>query len=73
MRDGMEELEVQIEGDPGEAEKLADAFNRYLGLRIGTRPVPHATLPRFELKARRIVDLRRTGRPVVPDVWWYVV
>lgn len=59
MREGIEELEVQVEAADGEADRLADAFKRQLGLRIATRTMPAGALPRFELKARRVLDLRR--------------
>ncbi len=58
VRDGMEEVEVQIEAAPAEADRLAEAFRQHLGLRIATTSVPTGTLPRFELKARRVLDLR---------------
>jgi phenylacetate-CoA ligase len=58
LRGGAEQLEVQVEAAAGEAARLADAFRRHLGVRIDATIVPAGTLPRFELKARRLVDLR---------------
>jgi phenylacetate-CoA ligase len=58
LRRGVEQLEVQVEAAVGEAARLADAFRRHLGVRIDATTVPGGTLPRFELKARRLVDLR---------------
>jgi phenylacetate-CoA ligase len=57
-RHAMEELAVEIEAADAVAEPLAHAFRERLGVRIDVRIVPPETLPRFELKARRVVDLR---------------
>ena len=54
----MEELIVEIEAADDVAEALADAFSERLAVRIPTRVVPADSLPRFELKARRVVDKR---------------
>src|SRR6185295_11233370 len=56
MRDQMEELEVELEAGEDTARKVADALRLRIGLRIGTAAVPAGSLPRFELKARRVVD-----------------
>jgi phenylacetate-CoA ligase len=55
---GMEELAVEVEGSEPQARALAGALRRRIGVRIETRALPPGSLPRFELKARRIVDLR---------------
>jgi phenylacetate-CoA ligase len=55
---GAEQLEVQVEAAAAEAARLADAFRRHLGVRIDATIVRAGTLPRFELKSRRVVDLR---------------
>ena len=55
---GMDEVTVELEGTPELAQRLADRLRQALSLRLPTRAVPPASLPRFELKARRIVDLR---------------
>ncbi|MEZ6078803.1 MAG: phenylacetate--CoA ligase family protein [Pirellulaceae bacterium] len=59
-RDGaLDRLQVEIESDsdqqPPQLEKL---LSTQLGLRIAVRIVPHASLPRSELKARRWIDTR---------------
>ncbi len=54
----LEELTVEVEGTPAVADVLAAALRQRLGVRIPTRPVPPQSLPRWELKARRIVDRR---------------
>jgi phenylacetate-CoA ligase len=55
----LEELTVEVETSDAVAEKLAVAFRERLAVRIATRAVPAGSLPRWELKARRLVDLRR--------------
>ena len=54
----MEELTVEVEATDAVAERLAGAFRERLGVRIATRAVAAGSLPRWELKARRLVDLR---------------
>ncbi len=51
----MEQLRIEIEGDPGLAQKLHEAFREQLGLRIDITPVDYGTLPRFDGKAKRWV------------------
>jgi phenylacetate-CoA ligase len=57
-RDAMEELTVEVEGDESLARILGERLRERLGLRLDTVPVPPGSLPRFELKARRVVDER---------------
>lgn len=58
----MDQLELQLElaGDhaPEVAERIARACAYGLGFRVRVSVVPPGTLPRFELKARRVVDRR---------------
>ena len=64
----LDELTVEIEvaggrqasGKPGDlvADKLAKAFRERLAVRIPTRAVPAGSLPRWDLKAKRLVDAR---------------
>lgn len=61
-RHAMEELLIEVEAGAEVANRLAEAFRQRLGVRLLTRGVPAGALPRFELKARRIVD-RRSGEP----------
>ncbi len=59
--DGMDELEVEVELAQDESEKLEKLralFRQRLALRVPVRSVEPGTLPRFQLKARRIVDNR---------------
>lgn len=57
-RDAMEELVVEVEARDDVASALAQALRQRLGVRVETRCVPGGSLPRFELKARRILDQR---------------
>lgn len=54
----MEELTVEVEATEAVAARLASAFHEGLGVRIGTLVVPPGSLPRWDLKARRLVDRR---------------
>ena len=54
----MDELKVEVETDPFVAAKLGDQLQIKLGLRIEVDPVDGKSLPRFEGKAKRFVDLR---------------
>jgi phenylacetate-CoA ligase len=55
---GTEELVVEVEAREDVSRQLAEALRQRLGVRIPTRVVPAASLPRFELKAKRVIDLR---------------
>jgi phenylacetate-CoA ligase len=57
-REAMEELLVEVEGTAETALRLRETLRQRLGIRVETRDVPAGTLPRFDLKARRVVDLR---------------
>ncbi|MDR7482604.1 MAG: AMP-binding protein [Armatimonadota bacterium] len=63
-QDEMDQLRVLLEIDegrhaPATADRIvaavADGVRQTLGLRVDARAVPAGTLPRFELKARRVV------------------
>jgi phenylacetate-CoA ligase len=64
--DLQDEITVKIEIKPGheqEAERLIRALTKDLaaaheGLRFNIEQMDHGTLPRFELKAKRLVDVR---------------
>jgi len=55
----MDELIIEVEASSEVANALADAFSQRLAVRIETRTVAPASLPRFELKSNRVVDKRR--------------
>ena len=54
----MEALLVEVEASEHVAHGLAEAFSERLAVRIPTTIVPAGSLPRFELKAKRVVDKR---------------
>ena len=54
----MDELTVEVEGSDLVAERIAKVFRERLAVRIPTRAVPVGSLPRWELKAKRLVDAR---------------
>jgi len=57
-RGELEELRVDAEASQETARALAEELRLRLAVRIETRAVPAGSLPRFELKARRILDER---------------
>lgn len=57
-RGAMEELVLEMEAAADQVARIEDAIRQRLAVRIATRVVPAGTLPRFEMKARRVVDLR---------------
>jgi phenylacetate-CoA ligase len=59
-RDALDELAVEIEDRLVAPDRVAREFQVRLGLRVDVRAVPPGSLPRFEGKARRIVDERRS-------------
>jgi phenylacetate-CoA ligase len=54
----MDQLTVQVEASEAVAADLARAFHDRLAVRISTQAVPEDSLPRWELKARRLIDRR---------------
>jgi phenylacetate-CoA ligase len=54
----MEEILLEVEASNDAQRSLADALHARLGVRIDVHGVPEGSLPRFELKARRVVDRR---------------
>jgi phenylacetate-CoA ligase len=54
----LDALTVEVEASDGVAESLSRAFRERLGVRIQAQVVPLESLPRWELKARRVVDAR---------------
>ncbi|MEO8269389.1 MAG: phenylacetate--CoA ligase family protein [Aureliella sp.] len=59
-RDGaLDRLQIEIEAESNQQQsQLEKLLSTQLGLRISVRSVPHASLPRSELKARRWIDAR---------------
>ncbi len=54
----MDEIALQVECPPEIAAMLQDELHVALSLRFPVEVVPPGTLPRFELKAKRVEDLR---------------
>ena len=48
-------VRVEVEGGTDGARRVQEALRATLGIRVEVAPVAHGTLPRFELKARRVV------------------
>jgi phenylacetate-CoA ligase len=61
-RGELDEMDLRVEVNGGEPDIVVDAvaqeIRNALGLRVKVKPVPHGTLPRFDLKARRFMDHR---------------
>ncbi len=61
----LDEIEIRIEVKGAEPVAVAAAVSREirngLGLRAQVTPVPFGTLPRFDLKAKRFTDHRRSN------------
>jgi phenylacetate-CoA ligase len=58
FRDGeLDEVRLLVEVDGGAdgARRVQEALRTGIGLRLEVAPVAAGTLPRFELKARRVV------------------
>ncbi len=60
--DEMDQLSIEIESDDATASALSDLLRDRLAMRVGVITVPDQTLPRFEAKARRLID-QRNVRP----------
>ncbi|MGD9647225.1 MAG: phenylacetate--CoA ligase family protein [Pirellulales bacterium] len=58
LRQGLDELSIEVEDRLGEPARVADELRLRLGLRIDVQPVPLGSLPRFEGKGKRFVDQR---------------
>ncbi len=58
----LDEIELEIECAEEAVPQLEAALRQTLSLRVPVRAVPPGTLPRFELKARRVVDRRGEAR-----------
>ena len=61
-RGELDELGIQVEVSAGDGDgtgaAIAREFRSVLGLRVQVETVPGGSLPRFEFKARRVVDRR---------------
>jgi len=59
-RESLDELALEIEDRLDDPDRVARELKIRLGLRVAVRTVPIGSLPRFEGKGRRFVDLRHT-------------
>jgi phenylacetate-CoA ligase len=55
----MDEIALQVECPPTLIPTIEEALHIALNLRVPVEAVPPGTMPRFELKARRVVDMRK--------------
>ncbi|MDA0657535.1 MAG: AMP-binding protein [Planctomycetota bacterium] len=56
----MDALAIEVEDRLEQPHRIADELMRRLGLKVQVRCVPLGSLPRFEGKGKRFVDLRNT-------------
>jgi phenylacetate-CoA ligase len=54
----MDQLTIELEDRLKQPARIAEEFRLRLGLKVDVRSVPLGTLPRYEGKGRRFVDLR---------------
>ncbi|MGH2514300.1 MAG: phenylacetate--CoA ligase family protein, partial [Ktedonobacterales bacterium] len=54
----LDEIELEVECADAAVPRVETALRQALSLRVPVRAVPSGSLPRFELKARRLVDKR---------------
>jgi phenylacetate-CoA ligase len=57
----LDQIELELECPQDSIPRVEQALAEFLHLRVPVRPVPMGSLPRFELKARRLLDLRKEG------------
>ncbi|HEY7782054.1 MAG TPA: AMP-binding protein [Ktedonobacterales bacterium] len=57
----LDEIEIEVECPVELVPEVEAALRQALGLRVPVRAVAPGSLPRFELKARRVVDRRQEG------------
>jgi phenylacetate-CoA ligase len=58
----LDEIELDVECAESVAPEVEMRLRQALGLRVPVRAVPAGSLPRFELKARRVVDRRKDDK-----------
>ena len=56
----MDQLKIEIEDRLNQPQRVANELQVRLALRVEIECVPTGTLPRFDLKGKRFVDLRKT-------------
>lgn len=61
--DEMDQLAIEIETDDDAATRLSELLRDRLAMRVPVTIVPAETLPRFEAKAKRLIDHRYLSTP----------
>jgi phenylacetate-CoA ligase len=61
-RGELDELVVEVEDHLQQPERIAEGLRLKLGLKNEVRCAPAMSLPRFEGKGQRFVDLRQEGK-----------
>ena len=56
----MDQLAIEVEAEEAVVEQLSEMVRDRLAMRVNVSAVPEGTLPRFEGKAKRLVDRRET-------------
>ena len=54
----MDEAEVEVEAEPATCRAIGEEVQSSFGVRVSVRGVPPRSLPRWEHKAKRFLDLR---------------
>ncbi|AGE22027.1 phenylacetate-CoA ligase subunit [Geobacillus sp. GHH01] len=60
----MNQVKVQIESEEDVGRRLADRLRERIGIRIDVERVPSGSLPRFSMKAKRVIDERNRPQQV---------
>jgi phenylacetate-CoA ligase len=59
----LDQLRIEVEDSLHQPQRIADLIQRRIGIRVEVLEVPGGTLPRFEGKGRRFIDLRTQEPP----------
>jgi|GEM_PF-2063156 len=60
----MNQVKVQIESEEDVEQRLADRLRERIGIRIDVERVALGSLPRFSMKAKRVIDERNHQQQV---------
>ncbi|WP_225995657.1 MULTISPECIES: hypothetical protein [Geobacillus] len=60
----MNQVKVQIESEADVERRLADRLRERIGIRIDVERVAPGSLPRFSMKAKRVIDERNHRQQV---------
>ena len=59
----MDELGIECECEDSICKQISQKIRELLGIRVEVKPVTQDSLPRWEAKAKRFVDLRTSLQP----------